>query len=156
MVNIPVLLGKIDFSPDNVVVAAAENSALFVEAINYRIDRLGESKAAKMAWEEKRADKELKIRKSYRDAGEKITEGNIDALLFLDPDVKSLSAKRDRADVLDEYSKLVCEVFRMRRDCLEVVGNLVGRELSMQAAVDQGREKMAAQRQKLRERFPGE
>lgn len=150
------LLGKIDFSPDNVVQAAAENSSLFVEAIQFRLEKLSARNAAKMAWEEKQAARELNIRKVYREAGEKITEGNIDALLLTDINIKAAAEAYSRAEELDEYSKLVCEAFRMRRDCLEVVGNLMRNELSMQAAVEQGRDKMAAARKVLRERFSGE
>jgi hypothetical protein len=56
---------------------------------------------------------------------------------------------------MDEYSKLVVEAFRMRRDSLRIVGDLVRDEISIVRAVEQSAEKVQETRRKLKERFPG-
>jgi len=149
------LLTKIDFSPENVVSAAAENPILFVQAIQFRLSCLQKYNVAKMNWERTRADAELRLRQNARESGEKITEKNIEALLLQDEDVIASRIEFARADEMDEYSKLVVEAFRMRRDCLKIVGEMTRDELSLQKAIEIDSEKLAAVRQKLRERFPG-
>ncbi len=148
------LLGKIDFSPDNVIEAAAVNSVLFVDAIDYRRECLSKRNAAKMVMEQIQAGKDLNMRREARALGDKITERHIETSLLLDPDVADAMRLYDEAEELDEYSKLVVEAFRMRRDCLKIVGELMRGELSAQAAVEAGMEKMESSRRKLRERFP--
>ena len=150
------LLSKIDFSPDNVVDAAAEQPVLFVRAIQYRLECLITKTNAKMAWETAQAEKELKIRKEYRDAGEKITEGNIDALTLLDPDVAAACKKFSDAETYEEYSKLVVEAFRMRRDCLRIVDDMTRDEMGLQKAAELGAEKLKQTRRKLHDKFPGD
>jgi hypothetical protein len=155
-INVSVLLEKIDFSPDNVVQAAAENSVLFVTAIDYRLQCLENKTAAKMAWEKIRAEKELKIREDARANGNKLTEGNIDALLLTNTIVEDFAKKLARTETLDIYSQLVVEAFRMRRDCLRIVENMVQSEYSMGRSIEAAAEKTKESRRRLKDRFPGE
>jgi len=55
----------------------------------------------------------------------------------------------------DEYSKLICDVFKMRRDCLKIVDEMTRDEIRQQGALEAGAEKMRAQRKVLRDKFPG-
>jgi hypothetical protein len=153
--SVVTLLSKIDFSPDNVVGAAADQALLFVEAIQFRLSCLEKRSDAKMAWERIKAETELNIRKEYRDLGSKITEGNIDSLTLLDKSVSAAAKAYAEADVYDEYSKLVVEAFRMRRDCLRIVDDMTRDEVGLQRAAETGAEKMRDSRRKLRDRFPG-
>ena len=155
-INVTSLLAKIDFSPDNVVHAASVNSVLFVDAITYRLSCLEKKTAAKMAWEKGRAEKELTIRQKARETGEKITEGNIDAQLLVDKTVSGLAEKLSRTEVLDAYSQLVVEAFRMRRDCLRIVEGMTRDEYSMGRAADVAAEKTHEIRQRMKAKFPGE
>jgi hypothetical protein len=155
-INVAALLAKIDFSPDNVVHAASVNSSLFVEAITYRLSCLEQKSAAKMAWEKGRAEKELKIRQTAREDGTKITEGNIDAMLLVDPGVSALTEKLSRKEVLDAYSQLVVEAFRMRRDCLRIVEGMTRDEYSMGRVAEAASEKTREIRNKMKDKFPGE
>jgi len=56
---------------------------------------------------------------------------------------------------MDEYSKLIVEAFRMRRDCLRIIGDLTRDDLSLQRASEESTEKMRETRRKLKEKFPG-
>ena len=154
--TIAALLGQIDFSPDNVVQAAAVNSVLFVDAVGYRYDTLSKRTAAKMLMEQITAGKDLDLRKEARAKGDKITERQIETNLTLDPDVAEAQKNYSKAEELDEYMKLVVEAFRMRRDCLQIVAGLVRNEMSGQAAYEAGAEKLAPMRKRLRDQFPGE
>jgi len=151
---ITALLQKLGFSPDNVVQAASENPLNFRDAIEFRQHCLGERTRAKMMLERTQAERALAINKDFRDRGEKITEAIRDALVLLDPEVRTASDAFARADESDEYSKLVVEAFRMQRDCLKIVADLTWNEMSIQRAVSTNAEKMEATQAKLA-KYPG-
>ena len=155
-ISVADLLARIDFSTDNVVAAAAENPVLFVKAIGYRLQCMRERSAAKMLWEQGQAGADLTIRSDARKVGEKVTERFIEEQVLLDPAVADMAKKFTEADELDEYSKLVVEAFRMRRDCLRIVGDLTRDELSLAKAAEAGMERMESTRSQLRKRFPGD
>jgi len=148
------LLAKVDFAPENVVQAAAENSVLFVEAAQYRLAQLERKASAKMNWERERAERELHIRNEAKVCDEKLTEGHIAAKLLLDREVSKKAAALAQAEIYETYSRLVVEAFQMRRDCLQIVKGMVKEEYSAQAAVEAGAEKMRETRKRLRDRFP--
>jgi len=154
--SITALLAKIDFSPDRVVDAAAENAVLFVEAIHYRLECLEDSTNTKMEWEKARAERSLEIRKEASDNGVKTTEAGVEALLLVDKRVSKLAQDRAKAEIQDEYSKLVVEAFRMRRDCLKIVGEMTRDEISLQRSAEAGAEKAAELRRRMKEKFPGD
>jgi hypothetical protein len=109
-----------------------------------------------MAWEKIRAEKELKIREDTRANGNKLTEGNIDALLLTNTIVEDFAKKLARTETLDIYSQLVVEAFRMWRDCLRIVENMVQSEYSMGRSIEAAAEKTKESRRRLKDRFPGE
>ena len=155
MRSITDLLGQIDFSPDDVVRAASVNSALFVEAIEFRRQCLSGRTAAKMTLDRVEADTKLRIRRDAKANGDKITEAYIEELSLTNVAVRESLEAFAKADELDEYSKLVVEAFRMRRDCLRIVGDLMRNEIGLQGVIEAGAEQLSATRRKLRERFPG-
>ena len=150
------LLKQVDFSSDNIVTAAAENSRLFLRAVTLRMQCVRESNAAKMGYEEARARLSLKLRAEAEAIGQKTTEKGIEALLLIDPDLITLATLRDRADEMEEYSKLVVEAFRMRRDCLEIIKGLVWDEMSLQRAAELNSGKLAELRARVRNKYPGQ
>lgn len=149
------LLKAIDFSAVNVVQAAAENPTLFVRAAEYRLTCLRARNAAKMEWEKAQAETDLAIRREARLTGDKITEALVSNQVTVNSTVAHYAVKFSEADELDEFSKLIIEAFRMRRDCLRIVGELTRDELSLARATEAGAEKLAVTRRKLKERFPG-
>lgn len=154
-VDIGDLLAQIDFSPDNVVAAAATNPKLFVKSIEFRVECLRKRNAAKMAWEKGQAEADMAIRREARKSGDKVTERYIEEQVLLDPGVATLATKFTAADEMDEYSKLIVEAFRMRRDCLKIIGDLTRDELSLARAAEAGAEKLANTRRRLRDKYPG-
>jgi hypothetical protein len=63
---------------------------------------------------------------------------------------------RDRAEEGEEYSHLLVDAIRVRRDCLRMIADLVRQEISMQSAVEANRGPVDQLRAKLRARYPGE
>ncbi len=154
-VDVKKLLAGVEFNPDDVVTAAAMNAVLFVDAVTFRLACMEKRAAAKLAHERVEAETSLATRKFYKDLGEKTTEGNIDATVLLTPAVKAAADALSKADVYDEYSRLIVEVFRMRRDCLRIVDDMTRGELASQGAIEAGADKMRGRREELRKRFPG-
>ncbi len=153
--NVESVLSKLEFAPEDCISAAARNPLLFRDAADFRVSCLRKRNAAKMAWESGSGARELKLRKEARAGGEKITNDEVTASLLTDPTVALLRKKFDDADEMDEYSKLVVEAVRMRRDALRVIGDLVREEVSVQRAMEAGAGKIEDARRRLRERFPG-
>lgn len=150
------LLGRIEFQPENVVSAAAENSMLFAEAIQYRVDCLRKRNAARMCYERLRAQTDSEIRAEARDANLKITNPEVEAMLTLNTALEEENRRFLHAEEEEEYSKLLVEVFRMRRDCLRIVENATREEVTFQRAAEEGAERAQEIRRRLRERFSGE
>ena len=148
------VIGRVAFDPANVIAAAAENSTLFADTIDYRVECMQRRADAKALFERVQAECDLRVRQEAYRADEKITEKQVASKVVLDPLVSQVQEKHNRAETLDEYAKLACELFRMRRDCLKIVGDLTRDGINAQAAIEQGNAKMADARRKLRQRFP--
>jgi len=149
------LLDKLPFSADDVIDASEKTPLLYREAIDLRYKTMESRSDAKRAWETKQAERNLALRQEARANGDKITEDAVKAMLLLDPEVAPAAEVRDRTENADEYLKLVVKAFEMRRDCLEIVGYLVRGEMSVQRAVEANADKIAATREKLRNKYPG-
>jgi len=154
-VDVSALLDLVPFSPEGVVEAACGNTALYVDAIRHRLRCLERTSSAKRAWETACAEKDLQLRQRARASGDKITEGFIDATILLDKKITALAKEHELAEVHDEYSKLIVKVFEMRRDLLHDVTMMVCREYPMVKMAEAAADRMAAERAKLRKRFPG-
>jgi hypothetical protein len=152
--DVSALLDLVPFSPEGVVDAACGNTALYVDAIQYRLRCLERASSAKRTWETACAEKDLRLRQQARTAGDKITEGQIDAKILLDKRIARLAEEHERAETHDEYSKLIVKVFEMRRDMLQTVGMMVSREYPIARMAEQAADRMRRERRKLRERFP--
>lgn len=151
-VSITALLNKIDFSPDNVVEAAAVNPGLYVRAIEFRLQCLTEKSKHEMNHKRLRAEVELEIRREAKANDEKITEGHISAKLLLNKDVGRAADAAEHAETMDEYSKLVVSAFQMRRDSLRIVADMMKQEMYAGSANAQA--ELAETRKKLEQRFP--
>jgi hypothetical protein len=149
------LLNKLDFTPENCVEAACENSNLFIEAVKQRLDTLAERNAAKMAFEVAEAETGLQIRHHYRVLGEKVTEGNIDALVLMDAKITAARNRLNKAEEADELGQRLVEAFRMRRDCLQIVERVASEERRL-ASQAETNSKLTQTRQTLREKYKGE
>jgi hypothetical protein len=154
-VDVVALLRQADFVPDDVLDAAAKNTVFFVKACQYRLECMKRKSTAEFKLKHITSETDLRIRKDARDDDEKITEAGVKARLTLDTEVSDAQKVFDDAEIFDEYSKLVCEIFRMRRDCLRIVEGTVRSEMSIGRAADEASEVMSMKRSELERRFPG-
>ncbi len=154
-IDIGALLDKVDFDPADVVTAAATNSVLYVDAINYRLECLTNKAEATLASKRAWAEAELVVRDAAKARDEKITEGHVKAILTTDEIVSAAERAKEETEALEEYSKLVVKVFEMRRDCLQIVSKWTHEEMRLGAITDAAREDLMATRDKARSRFPG-
>ena len=148
------LLKKLDFSPEGVVDAAAEQPRLFIQAGEYRIAMFRRKLEASARYDLERSKHSLSIREESRESGEKITEAGITDRLNTNPQVITASKDLTDAEEGEEAGRLLLEAFRVRRDCLRIVAELVGSELSLQKALSMGTTKLEGVRKKLRNRWP--
>jgi len=159
--DVEALLDLVPFSPEGVLEAACGNTTLYVDAVRFRLKCLEDASTAKQAWERTYSEKELLLReelerKRANAPGKSATirEGDIKGLLDTDKVLVRLLEAHRRAEVFEEYSKLIVKVFEMRRDLLQTVGNMVSREYSSGKMAEQASAQMKLERRKLRKRFP--
>ena len=150
------LLANLSFQPENVVSAAQQTPGMFRDAAEYRRLCLFESNRAKLKWESEAAAFSLKVRKAARDVGDKLTNDEITAKVTASLRLMPHAQARDRAEEAEEYSHLLVDAVRVRRDCLRMIADLVRQEISIQSAVEANRGPVDALRAKLRARYPGE
>ncbi len=153
--NLDRLLGKLAFQPEDILMAAAEQPELFRKAVDYRISRFGDRIGAKARLEEGWASRSLKIRKDYRNEGDKLTEANLGDLLRADPAMQVLQAEMDKAEIADEYAKLLLEAYRMRRDSLRVVADMASSGIMKLDLSEAAMARLKDAKAKLRAKYPG-
>ena len=149
------LLQRIDFSPEDVIQATAENTRMFRQAVDYRMEQVKYRNVAKMQLEEAEAAAELLLRADARDTREKITENHIKAHLLVNPELHDRREARNRADEHEEYSKLLIDMVKMRRDCLQIIQGLAMTEGSLRRAAEAAGAELSKMRSKIQARYPG-
>ena len=154
--RVRLLLANLSFQPENVVSAAQQTPGMFRDAAEYRRLCLFERNRAKLKYESEAAAFSLKVRKAARDVGEKLTNDEINAKVTASLRLMPFAQARDRAEEGEEYSHLLVDAIRVRRDCLRMIADLVRQEISMQSAVEANRGPVDQLRAKLRARYPGE
>jgi len=154
-VDIESLLRRIDFSPEDIIQATAENTRMFMQAVDYRMEQVKLRNVAKMRQEEAEAAAELLLRKEARDTGEKLTENHIKTLLLTDSNLNTYRETRNTADEREEYSKLLIDMVRMRRDCLQIIQGMAMTEGSLRRAAESAGAELSKMRSKIQARYPG-
>jgi hypothetical protein len=151
--NLDFLLQQLDFAPENVVQAAATQPRLFLQAADFRIQCMRKAVAAKHKFEMVRAERELSIRKSARDLGDKMTEGHINATLTVDPKVVEAQEHLNQMDVEEAYGKLMLAGYYQRNDVVDVIARLTGAERAMEKIVENQKASLQDTKRKLDERY---
>ncbi len=149
------LLKKLDFSPENAMGANLEQPQLFEKAAEYRVGKMRKRIQAEAEKDRVRADVRLKLRKRHAESGDKMTEKYLDDLMDRNPLIREANRVFGEAEVEEEYAKLLLEVYRMRRDILRNVGELLNSQMSAHRAQELGKGKLAELSEKLRNKYPG-
>lgn len=122
------LLAKLDFEDHEVLVAACSQPALFMKAADYRVECMRKQQKADAQLDVVRAEMAADLRKEHGERGEKIAEKLMNELLDASEDVQTARAESEAAKRGDEYSKLLVEAYRHRRDALRIVADMMRAE----------------------------
>lgn len=153
-VNIFNLLKQLDFSDEEVVDASKAQPKLFVEAVRFRVQMMRDATRIESQLSLVKSQTSAKFRAKLKERGERATEGQVSERLGTDPEIVSLTAKLNEAEQAEEYSKLLLEAFRMRRDALKVVADVLGAELFISKR-EFGTTELQKMKRKLESKYPG-
>lgn len=148
-------MARMAFSPEGIVDAAVEQTQLFLDAIGYRMEQMEASMSSKASYEVTRADEATKLRERAVANGERLTENSLEEKLLLSLKVSGALKRNQEAARKDEYSKLLLEALRMRKDCIRFVADLTTTEHMVRKAAEMGAERVSEVRTKLRDKYPG-
>ena len=116
------LIAKLALVDENILADAARQPLLFINAARYRVSTMRRRATASAALDAGRASLALRIRaKKEGDGGKKFTEAALKEKLENHSAVRALRADLDRAYEGEEFSKLILEAYRMRRDAIRVI-----------------------------------
>ncbi len=149
------LVDALDFVPEDVTMAAAQQPALFDQVSEYRIAKLQAKIEANSRLEVAKSKLSLDLRKEARNDGERLTEANLVDLIRSDRSIRKLQSEADQAEVADESAKLLLEAYRQRKSCLEIIGYLATSGLGAKVAAEMTAGEIAALRKRVSAKYPG-
>jgi hypothetical protein len=119
------LLDRLYFPEEEIQQAVLEQAKLFLAAADYRVKKMTARQSAAYALERLRAGYSLQVRKKFQaaNAGGKrnVTEGYIKDTLERVEAINSAQEVLGQAESLEEWSKLVLEAYKQRRDVLKIL-----------------------------------
>lgn len=148
------LIKGLSFSDEEVVDAAKMQPTLFLHASRLRIQTMRNRVAAEARLQAERAERAGKFRMRGKEAGERVTEGQVQERLARIPEIIKLTKEVTDAEEYEEWSKLLLEAYRMRRDALKVVADMLGAEVYVSRMQSGQSTQMANIRQKLEKKYP--
>ena len=117
------IVEKLGLDPDAIIHASAEQGLLFMNAAEYRVTCLTRRNSCKSRLDADTAAHALAVRRAAEKSGEKITEGKIANELAADSVLESRRNDLAVAEEEVEYSYLLLEALRMRRDMLRILND---------------------------------
>jgi hypothetical protein len=117
------LIEKLPIVSEDVLAEAAVQPQLFMEAAQYRIEKMRGRSQASAELEQNRSRIALKVRAEKDPTGKKPTEGAVMARVELSATTKQFRQNHDDACAKEEFSKLILEAYRMRRDAIRILAD---------------------------------
>ena len=117
------LIGKLPLVAENIFAEAAQQPILFVQAAEYRIGKMRNRARASATLEQHQASVALRIRGKKDPEGKKATEASIKEQVELNATTKQLRERHESAHAQEQFSMLLLEAFRMRRDAIRVLAD---------------------------------
>lgn len=148
------LVNGLSFSDEEVVDAAKSQPTLFLHASRLRIQTMRNRVTAEAKLKAAEADRAGKFRLRGKEAGERITEGQVKERLARIPEIIALTKAVTDAEEYEEWSKLLLEAYRMRRDALKVVADMLGAEVYVSRMQSGQVTEMSKIRKKLEDKYP--
>lgn len=102
---------------------AVRQPALFIEAVRYRVSRMRKRAQANAEFEAFVSRRGLVIRARSQGGKDRVTEGAIKARVQKHPKYRLLQSAVSDAEADEEFSKLLLEAYRMRRDAIKILAD---------------------------------
>ena len=115
------LIARLPLVDTNILDEAAKQPGLFADAALYRVEKMRQRAEAISQLDYFRAKLALHIRASKDEKGQKITEGALKERLEVNKTHRALRVGMERAYEEEEFSKLLLEVLRQRRDGIRII-----------------------------------
>jgi hypothetical protein len=157
-VDVPALIEKLDFSEENIIMANREQASLFLEASRYRVKRLRATIQAEAAYDTEKANAALYFRRQRRSVKRSTTEAEIKEQVVIDEPAQAARAKYDKAQVYEEWAKLLLEAYRQRGHAIKTLAEILGAEANAQARIarkDLEVEGFERLKSAVRKKYPG-
>ena len=115
------LIGKLPLVDENILAEAAKQPILFIEAARYRVTAMRVRAKAVAELEARKSTLALRIR-AKKTSARSITENAIKETVESQKSVIALRDRVEKAYALEEFSKLILEAYRQRRDAIRIIG----------------------------------
>lgn len=121
--EITALVDQLSVIDEDIRHEAVRQPALFIEAVRYRVSRMRIRSQAEAMFEAFVSRRGLVVRARVQGSKERVTEGAIKARVQKHPKFKLLQSALADAEAEEEFSKLLLEAFRMRRDAIKILAD---------------------------------
>lgn len=138
--------------PENIRNEAIRQPLLFVEAVRYRVAKMRHRARAESALKAWSGQQWLLIKKRADANASKVTNDLVKAMIERDPEYQRLSLAVNEAEAREEFSKLLLEAYRMRRDGVRILADAEGYEASKavaDATADSMNRKLSSEARKI-------
>lgn len=130
-IDVAALMDAIPFSEDQIAEAAVTQTPMFSKAANLFTKLMRERMKLELQLKARESNVSLAIRKRAKDAGEKLTEGFVDAYLLNNGELRALREKLHDAEIEEHSGKLLLETLRQRKSSIENVIDIRKTEASL-------------------------
>jgi len=139
-VDIRQLIKKLEFSDEDVARATMEQAKLFLEASRYRVLCMRKRLRAVATYELLCSQEALKLRRAKRALVDKkdksqLTEKSISDRISVLSTVVQARRELDIETVYEEWSKLLVDAYKQRRDACRILAEIMGAEASAELRV---------------------
>jgi hypothetical protein len=125
------LLAVVD---ENIVSEAIRQPSLFIDAARYRVSKMREVSRAKAELDSCMSSIGLRIRAKGAGGDQRTTEGYVKSKILRSPTYNKLQSAVHDAERKEEFSKLLLEAYRMRRDAIRIIADEKNYESGRQGA----------------------
>jgi hypothetical protein len=115
------IINSLAIVAENIDEEAIMQPMLFVDAARYRVAKMRVRAQAETALDQITGELGLTIRARGSDSSERITNDYIKSRVQKHPKFRRLQTELQQAEQKEEFSKLLLEAYRMRRDALRIV-----------------------------------
>jgi hypothetical protein len=122
VINSESLISHLGLVDENILAEAAKQPILFIDAARYRVAAMRRRAQINAELDYKRSRIALTIRARKDAAGEKkFTEAALKEKVESQTVIRELRDKTERSYEAEEFSKLILEAYRMRRDAIRII-----------------------------------